>query len=114
MDKTSNNHSTANDSKRVLVAVFNFFKKLFTHNYCDTCGFTKDNVYVTHYCTEAGIIQCNKCSDSISPKDNTINISMPKDSWSREEVIELIQKYSKECTGWPWFETDEKWIEENL
>jgi hypothetical protein len=46
--------------------------------------------------------------------DNTINISMPKDSWSREEVIELIQKYSKECTGWSWFETDEKWIKENL
>ena len=46
--------------------------------------------------------------------DNTINISMPKDSWSREEVVELIQKYSKECTGWSWFETDEKWIEENL
>lgn len=50
----------------------------------------------------------------INPKDNTININMPKDSWSREEVIELIQKYSKECTGWSWFETDEKWIEENL
>ena len=46
--------------------------------------------------------------------DNTININMPKDSWSREEVIELIQKYSKECTGWPWIETDEEWIEENL
>ena len=46
--------------------------------------------------------------------DNTIDINMPKDSWSREEVVELIQKYSKECTGWPWFETDEKWIEENL
>lgn len=46
--------------------------------------------------------------------DNTINISTSKDSWSRKEVIELIQKYSKECTGWPWFETDEKWIEENL
>jgi hypothetical protein len=41
-------------------------------------------------------------------------IKEPKDSWSREEVIELIQKYSKECTGWPWIETDEKWIEENL
>ena len=46
--------------------------------------------------------------------DNTIDINMPKDSWSREEVVELIQKYSKECTGWSWFETDEKWIEENL
>lgn len=46
--------------------------------------------------------------------DNTIDINIPKDSWSREEVVELIQKYSKECTGWSWFETDEKWIEENL
>ncbi len=46
----------------LLVAVFNFFKKVFTHNYCDTCGFTKDKVYVTEYCTEAGIIQCDKCS----------------------------------------------------
>ncbi len=50
----------------------------------------------------------------INPKDNTIDINMPKDSWSREEVVELIQKYSKECTGWPWIETDEEWIEENL
>jgi hypothetical protein len=46
--------------------------------------------------------------------DNTINISMPKDDWSREEVIELLKKYSKECTGWFWTETDEKWIEEKL
>jgi hypothetical protein len=39
-----------------------FFKKVFTHNYCDTCGFTKDKVYVTEICMEAGIIQCDKCS----------------------------------------------------
>ena len=61
-NKSSVYHHTGNYAKRVLVAVFNFFKKMFTHNYCDTCGFTKDNVYVTEYCTEAGIIQCNKCS----------------------------------------------------
>jgi len=46
----------------LLVVVFSFFKKVFTHNYCDTCGFTKDKVYVTEICTEAGIIQCGKCS----------------------------------------------------
>ncbi len=43
------------------MVIFTFFKKMFTHNYCDTCGFTKDNVYVTKYFTEAGFIQCNKC-----------------------------------------------------
>lgn len=41
---------------------FSFFKKMFTHNYCDTCGFTKDKVYLTEICMEAGIIQCDKCS----------------------------------------------------
>jgi len=44
-----------------LVAVFSFFKKMFTHNYCDICGFTKDKVYLTEICMEAGIIQCDKC-----------------------------------------------------
>lgn len=38
-----------------------FIKKVFTHNRCDTCGFTKDEVYVTEYFMEAGIIQCVKC-----------------------------------------------------
>ena len=56
-NKSSIYHHAGNYAKRVLVAVFSFFKKRFTHNYCDTCGFTKDNVYVTEFCTEAGIIQ---------------------------------------------------------
>lgn len=55
-------HRIGNYVKRVLVAVFSFFKKMFTHNYCDTCGFTKDKVYVTEIFMEGGIIQCNKCS----------------------------------------------------
>lgn len=50
----------------------------------------------------------------INPKDNTITIRKVKDSWSREEVISLIKKYSKEACGQPWFDTDDKWIEENL
>ena len=41
--------------------VFEFLKKIFTHNYCDTCRFTKDKVYLTEYYTESGLIQCKKC-----------------------------------------------------
>ena len=62
MNTEKTNHDNGNDGKTVLAAVFSFFKKLFTHNYCDTCGFTKDKVYVTEICMEAGIIQCDKCS----------------------------------------------------
>lgn len=46
--------------------------------------------------------------------ENTINIKPIKDSWSREEVIELIQRFNKESAGNVWFDTDEKWIEENI
>lgn len=41
-----------------------FFKlivKALTHNRCDTCGFTKDEVYVTEFFMESGWRQCNKC-----------------------------------------------------
>ena len=42
--------------------LFNFIKKICTHNYCDTCGFTKEKVYVTEIRIEAvGIIQCLNC-----------------------------------------------------
>jgi hypothetical protein len=41
--------------------IINFIKKAFTNNYCDTCGFTKEQVYVTEILTEAGIIQCKNC-----------------------------------------------------
>lgn len=62
MEDVTHSTETANGTKPVLVAFFSFFKKLFTHNYCDTCGFTKDKVYVTEICMEAGIIQCDKCN----------------------------------------------------
>lgn len=38
-----------------------YIKKALTHNYCDSCGFTKDEVYVTEYLIEGGIRECNKC-----------------------------------------------------
>jgi hypothetical protein len=41
--------------------VLKFIIKMFTHNYCDTCGFTKRDVFITEHFTEAGLIQCNKC-----------------------------------------------------
>jgi hypothetical protein len=41
--------------------IFDFIKKVFTHNRCDGCGFTKDDVYVTEYFAEAGYIECKKC-----------------------------------------------------
>lgn len=41
--------------------ILNFLKKIFTYNYCDTCGFTKEDVYLSEFFCEAGYIQCNKC-----------------------------------------------------
>jgi hypothetical protein len=45
-------------------SIINFIKKVFTHNYCDTCGFTKDNVYVVEYYIEAGFLECKKCKQT--------------------------------------------------
>lgn len=43
--------------------------------------------------------------------DNTINIKPLKDSWSREEVIEILKKFRKETyNGY----SAEKWISKNL
>jgi hypothetical protein len=43
--------------------LFKIFKKAFTHNRCDTCGLTKDEVYVTGIFGDGGIVQCQKCID---------------------------------------------------
>ena len=47
---------------KTIKKILNFLKKIFTHNYCDNCGFTKDKLYVIELFNEAGLIQCNKCS----------------------------------------------------
>jgi len=36
-------------------------RKPFTQNYCDSCGFTQDRVFVTEYFTEGGLLQCDTC-----------------------------------------------------
>ena len=56
-NNTTMKHLNQNKMKKLI----SFFKKTFTHNRCDTCGFTKDEVYVTEYYSEAGLIQCMKC-----------------------------------------------------
>ena len=50
-------------SESLLATVWCYLSKPFTHKYCDTCGFTKDEVYVTEYFMESGFRQCKKCID---------------------------------------------------
>lgn len=40
------------------------FFKIFTHNYCDSCGFTKNKTFMTKLFMEAGFNQCQKCIDN--------------------------------------------------
>ena len=50
--------------KGILIAFRTFFtkvSKIFTHNWCDDCGFTKDEVFVTEVYTESGHHQCMTC-----------------------------------------------------
>lgn len=50
----------------------------------------------------------------VNPKDNTITITKLKDSWSREEICQIIGNFSWECTQGVTQEQVKKWIEENL
>lgn len=59
-----------------MTKIFRFILKVFTHNYCDTCGFTKNKVYITEHFMESGFKQCKKC------------ISMTK-------IKEAAEKYGK-------------------
>lgn len=55
------------------------------------------------------------CNLKINPKDNTITIRKAKDSWSREEVIELLHRRMEYTFGGDYDKsTTDKWIEENL
>ena len=52
----------------------------------------------------------------VNPKDNTITIKKVKDSWNREEIIELIRKYHSSFATYPTMNLDlrDNWIETNL
>ena len=43
--------------------LWQFIKKVFTHNHCDDCGFTKDQVFVAELWLEAGLILCETCME---------------------------------------------------
>ena len=41
--------------------LFSFLRKIFTHNFCNTCGFTKSKVSVYEHYLEAGYLECENC-----------------------------------------------------
>jgi|TARA_R110001592_G_scaffold186743_1_gene431153 hypothetical protein len=47
--------------KNALYMVLGIVKKALTQNRCDSCGFTKDEVYTTILFTESGYRECMKC-----------------------------------------------------
>ena len=51
---------------------------------------------------------CNKCKTTLVKSEGEGKM------YSKQEVGKLIRRYSKECTGQPWFNTNEDWINENL
>ena len=62
MTKVSKNNKGIN-ANTLLATVWRYITKPFTHKYCDTCGFTKDEVFVTEYFMEGGFRQCQNCID---------------------------------------------------
>jgi hypothetical protein len=63
----------------------------------------------------------NKFPRLLINSDNTINIKLIKDSWNREEVIELMAKaFYTDCRVWKnkyqdWEEVDfDEWMEKNF
>ena len=50
----------------------------------------------------------------VNPEDNTITIEKVKDSWSREEVIELLDKAINDTDEIGRWRNREKWIQDNL
>lgn len=63
----------------------------------------------------------SKYRPKVNFKDNTITIKKVKDSWNRDEVIELLTKAIKDCEEYELFNhwsgkyrNLDKWIEENI
>ncbi len=38
-----------------------YLPKFLTHNYCDSCGWTKNELYVTKMFSEEGFVECSEC-----------------------------------------------------
>ena len=52
----------------VLKKLKQFFKKIFTMNYCIHCGFTKDEVFPVNLYSEIPGYRCQKCIDNLKNK----------------------------------------------
>lgn len=74
------------------------------------------NNYTTIPVGNGGATHKEKQQLKINPKDNTINIKPIKDSWSREEVVQLFNKiFATDIIDANVKKVDfDKWIEENL
>jgi ribosomal protein L40E len=55
-----------------------------------------------------------KLTNTLKLKDNNIIIRKVKDSWNREEVAQIIENFSWECTQGVTQNQVKNWIEENL
>ena len=83
---------------------------------CNICG---DVRRVSSFLTLSGKRICNKQTNNgdlkINAQDNTINIKTIKNSWNKEEVINLIRKYSSDIHKYTIStESFNEWIKSNL
>lgn len=87
--------------------------KSFNHrNDINVIEFEEDNednmgIHIAH--TDVSINELPIVDDN-----NCINIIIPNETWNRNQVIELLKKYSREACGQPWFDTDDIWVNKNL
>lgn len=87
--------------------------KSFNHrNDINLIEFEEDNednmgIHISH--TDVSINELPIVDDN-----NCINIIIPNETWNRNQVIELLKKYSREACGQPWFDTDDIWVNKNL
>lgn len=73
---------------KTLVKIWSYIVKPFTHNLCDTCGFTKNNIYMTEVFTEGGLYQCQECINK-GPKENNMTEINFKDVNNRKDFLSV-------------------------
>jgi C4-type Zn-finger protein len=45
--------------------IFKLIREYLSYKYCDNCGFTKNDVFITEHFLEAGLRLCNKCNEKL-------------------------------------------------
>ena len=96
-----------------------FYKQLpqpsqgFIQKYCEKGGIDEVMVEYEGYKVNGMIDEATSYRPKVS-SDNTITIRPIKDSWSREEVKDLVKKYSRDLHGVHHSPDMNSWIKENL